>query len=128
MRQATISSNQDAHSAVSREYTSGAAMFGTPVTRLVQPMTDGVAKTNTAQANSSSPPTARSIGSRHIFTRLGSLMTRAMVSAPIGSQKETEKLSRTSRACVIGRCLRVPGSPSTAAPDRGRHPRPAARP
>ncbi|GHB34499.1 hypothetical protein GCM10010377_26790 [Streptomyces viridiviolaceus] len=96
-------------------------MFGTPVTRLVQPMTDGDAKTKTAQANSSSPPTARSIGSRHIFTRLGSLMTRAMVRAAIGSQKETEMPPMVSEASSARSpwltALRSPsrGSPWTAA-------------
>ncbi len=45
-------------------------MFGTPVTRLVQAMVAGAAKTKTPQASTSRPPTARSSGSFDSLTML----------------------------------------------------------
>ncbi len=130
LRQAMISSSQDAQSAVSREYTRGAEMFGTPVTRFVQAMVRGAAKTNTAQANSSRPPTARSIGSRHILMMLGSLIIRAAVSTAVGIQKEMETSPRKpeeSSASLTAWFLpfQAPGSPHRRAPSA--HPVACAR-
>ncbi len=63
-------------------------MLGTPVSRLTRAMVDGAQNTNTAQASSSSAPTARSRGSRHSRMMLGSLITRATVNTAVGIQKE----------------------------------------
>ncbi len=83
-RQATISTRQDPQNAVSREYTQGAEMLGTPVTRFTQTIVEGATNTNTAQASSSRPPTARSSGSFHSLMIVGSLMARAAASTRAG--------------------------------------------
>ncbi len=63
-------------------------MLGTPVSRLTAAIVEGVQNTNTPQASSSSPPTARSSGSRHSRMIVGSLIARAAVSTAVGIQKE----------------------------------------
>src|SRR5690606_209946 len=84
LRQAMISTRQDPQNAVSSEYTQGAEMLGTPVTRLTHTMVDGATNTKTAQASSSSPPTARSSGSVQSRMIVGSLMARAAASTAAG--------------------------------------------
>lgn len=79
-----ISSRQHAQNAVSREYTQGPEKFTIPVSRLTRAIVDGATNTNTEQASSSSPPTARSSGSFHSRMMLGSLMPRAAARIPAG--------------------------------------------
>ncbi len=79
-----ISTRQAPQNAVSSEYTQGAEMFGTPVTRLTQTMVEGATNTNTAQASSSRPPTARSSGSFQSRMIVGSLIARAVARTAAG--------------------------------------------
>lgn len=62
-------------------------MFRTPVTRLVQAMVGGAAKTKMAQARARRPPTALRSGSFQSLRMPGSLMARAAVRTVVGSQK-----------------------------------------